>query len=67
MPYVPSISELFSSDRHPAQVEADLLAVPFFESDELSDLEWRPGFRQKRFMQGRKTACRLIAELLDGL
>ena len=33
-------------------------------SDELSSSKWRPGFKQDRFMQSRKTACRLIAEML---
>jgi len=32
-------------------------------SDELSSSNWRPGFKQDRFMQSRKTACRLIAEI----
>ena len=38
MRYEPSISELTCSDRAASQVEADLLAVPFFEADDLSDL-----------------------------
>jgi purine-nucleoside phosphorylase len=56
-------SALYSAARFRGVDLVGILVV----SDELSDLEWRPGFRQKRFMQGRKTACRLIAELIDGL
>jgi purine-nucleoside phosphorylase len=33
-------------------------------SDELSSLNWRPGFKHERFRQSRKNACRLIKELL---
>ena len=33
-------------------------------SDELSSLTWRPGFKHKKFMQGRETACRVIGELI---
>ncbi len=36
-------------------------------SDELSSLSWRPGFKHDRFVQSRKTACRLIKELLSSL
>jgi purine-nucleoside phosphorylase len=36
-------------------------------SDELSSLKWRPGFKHERFMQSRKTACRLIAESIGSL
>ena len=34
-------------------------------SDELSSLKWRPGFKHDRFMQSRKTACRLVKELVS--
>jgi len=33
-------------------------------SDELSSLTWRPGFKHKKFADGRKTACRVIRELV---
>jgi len=33
-------------------------------SDELSSLTWRPGFKHKQFADGRKTACRVIRELV---
>ena len=36
-------------------------------SDELSSLNWRPGFKHERFSLGRKTACRQIKELLCDL
>jgi purine-nucleoside phosphorylase len=32
-------------------------------SDELSTLKWRPGFKDKRFEQNRRTACRVVTEL----
>ena len=34
-------------------------------SDELSSLTWRPGFKHEKFINGRKTACRVIKELID--
>lgn len=36
-------------------------------SDELSSSNWRPGFKHDRFVQSRKTACWLAAELLGTL
>jgi purine-nucleoside phosphorylase len=36
-------------------------------SDELSASHWRPGFKNARFVQNRKTACRLATELIGGL
>jgi len=36
-------------------------------SDELASLNWRPGFKHDRFVQSRKTACRLVKELIDCL
>lgn len=36
-------------------------------SDELSSSNWRPGFKHDRFVQSRKTACRLVKELLSSL
>lgn len=32
-------------------------------SDELSGNEWEPGFKHKRFQQGRKDACRMVSNL----
>lgn len=32
-------------------------------SDELATLKWRPGFKDKKFKQARKTVCELIADL----
>jgi purine-nucleoside phosphorylase len=40
------------------------LGVILVVSDELSSLTWRPGFKHERFMHGRKTACRVIRELI---
>jgi purine-nucleoside phosphorylase len=36
-------------------------------SDELSSLKWRPGFKDQRFAQGRRTACRMVKELCPTL
>ena len=43
--------------------EVDLAGI-LVVSDELSSLDWQPGFKHERFVQSRKTACRLIKELL---
>jgi purine-nucleoside phosphorylase len=40
------------------------LGVILVVSDELSSLTWRPGFKHEQFMHGRKTACRVIRELI---
>jgi purine-nucleoside phosphorylase len=32
-------------------------------SDELSSLDWRPGFKDERLVQGRRIACRVVKEL----
>ena len=32
-------------------------------SDELSSLKWRPGSKQKQFVQSRQTACKLVKEI----
>jgi hypothetical protein len=32
-------------------------------SDELSSLDWRPGFKDERFVQGRRIVCRVVKEL----
>jgi purine-nucleoside phosphorylase len=31
-------------------------------SDELSSFKWRPGFKNQRFVAGRKTACRMVKQ-----
>lgn len=36
-------------------------------SDELSALKWRPGFKDKRFEESRRTACRLARELCQSV
>lgn len=33
-------------------------------SDELSSLTWRPGFKHEKFRHARKTACKVIRELI---
>lgn len=54
------ISALYAVARFRQVDLAGILVV----SDELSSTSWRPGFKHDRFVQGRKTACRLVAELL---
>ena len=39
--------------------EVDLVGL-LVVSDELSSFEWRPGFKQERFVQSRLAVCRLI-------
>jgi purine-nucleoside phosphorylase len=46
-----------------AQFRRVSLAGILVVSDELSSLDWRPGFKDERFVQGRRTACRVIGEL----
>ena len=46
--------------------EVDLAGI-LVVSDELSSLNWRPGFKHDRFVQSRKTACRLVKELVSSL
>jgi len=57
------ISALYTAARFRRVDLAGLLVV----SDELSALRWRPGFKHARFVQRRKTACRLVTELIGGL
>jgi purine-nucleoside phosphorylase len=54
------VSALFSTARFRAVDLAALLVV----SDELSSLNWRPGFTQQRFKESCKAACRLVADML---
>lgn len=46
-----------------AQFRGVALAGILVVSDELSSLDWRPGFKDERFVQGRRTAYRVVAEL----
>jgi purine-nucleoside phosphorylase len=46
-----------------AQFRQVALAGILVVSDELSSLDWRPGFKDERFVQGRRTACRMVEEL----
>ena len=57
------ISALYSAALFRGVDLAGVLVV----SDELSSLSWRPGFKHVRFVQNRKTACRLVTELLGSL
>jgi purine-nucleoside phosphorylase len=57
------ISALFSVAQF-RQVELSALLVV---SDELSSLKWRPGFRDKRFVKGHQTACRMVREACQQL
>ena len=36
-------------------------------SDELSSLKWRPGFKEKRFQQSRRIACRMVTRICQRL
>ena len=57
------VSALFSVARF-RQVELGAILVV---SDELSALKWRPGFKDKRFVAGRKIACRMVKEACQQL
>ena len=52
------VSALFSVAQF-RQVELGAMLVV---SDELSALKWRPGFKDKRFVAGQQTACRMVKE-----
>jgi purine-nucleoside phosphorylase len=53
------LSALYSVAQFRQVAFAGILVV----SDELSSLDWRPGFKDERFVQGRQTACRVVKEL----
>ena len=57
------ISALFSVAQF-RQVELGAMLVV---SDELSALKWRPGFRDKRFVEGHQTACKMVREACQQL
>ena len=57
------ISALFSV----AQFRQVELGAVLVVSDELSSLKWRPGFRDKRFVKGHQTACRMVREACQQL
>ena len=46
-----------------AQFRRVALAGILVVSDELSSLAWRPGFKDERFVRGRRTAHRVVKEL----
>jgi len=46
-----------------AQFRGVALAGILVVSDELSSLDWRPGFKDERFVQGRRTAYKVVKEL----
>jgi uridine phosphorylase len=39
------------------------IAALVIVGDELASSQWRPGFKTKKFKQGRETACRVIGEI----
>ena len=53
------LSALFSVAKFRGVALAGILVV----SDELSSLDWRPGFKDERFVQGRRTVYRVVKEL----
>ncbi len=53
------LSALFSVAQFRRMALAGILVV----SDELSSLDWQPGFKDVQFVQGRRTACRVVKEL----
>ena len=57
------VSALFSVAQF-RQVELGAILVV---SDELSSLKWQPGFKDKRFVAGRQTACRMVNEACQQL
>jgi purine-nucleoside phosphorylase len=57
------LSALLSAGRFLGVAVAGLLVV----SDELSDLQWRPGFRDARFQQARREACGIVGRLCQSL
>jgi purine-nucleoside phosphorylase len=57
------ISALFTVGRFRLVKVGAVLVV----SDELSISPWRPGFKDKRFAQGRITACRVVEKLCQML
>ena len=50
-----------------AQFRQVALAGILVVSDELSSLDWRPGFKDERFVRGRRTACKVVEELCQTL
>ncbi len=53
------LSALYSAAQFRGVALAGILVV----SDELSSLDWRPGFKEKRFVESRRIACNVVAEL----
>jgi len=52
-------SAVFTVAKYRSVEAAAILVV----SDELSGNDWEPGFKQKRFQQGRTSACRAVSNL----
>ena len=52
-------SAVFSVAKYRSVEAAALLVV----SDELYGSDWKPGFKQQRFQQGRTSACRMVSNL----
>ena len=52
-------SAVFTVAKYRSVEAAAILVV----SDELSGSDWKPGFKQKRFKQGRTSACRMVSNL----
>jgi purine-nucleoside phosphorylase len=50
-----------------AQFRGVALAGILVVSDELSSLNWRPGFKNEKFVQGRRIACSVVKELCRNL
>ena len=53
------LSALYSVAQFRDVTIAGILVV----SDELSSFNWRPGFKDERFVRGRRTACKVVDEL----
>ena len=53
------LSALYSVAQFREVTIAGILVV----SDELSSLNWRPGFKDERFIRGRRAACKVVDEL----
>jgi purine-nucleoside phosphorylase len=53
------LSALYSAAQFRGVALAGILVV----SDELSSLDWRPGFKDKRFVESRRIACNVVEEL----
>jgi purine-nucleoside phosphorylase len=57
------LSALFSTAQYYRLSMAALLVV----SDELFSLQWRPGFKEKRFQRSRKTVCEFLWNMVGSM